>query len=207
MSSNIKPCRTAAEPSKPQKAKYEALLGKLTRNVAIAAALLLTVVGIRDTAAHGGDFVQALKNAVEREWDQNVGRLTYVSTTLAESIQVFGRKEPELLSPVARAVPSSAGGDASYLMYSAPGTVYAAAEGEVTQIAHDDNGRSIVRVYHANGMDTIYYGLDACAVQEGDPVDANTVLGHSAGAFAFEAQKYGRPIEVSALLRERTEGQ
>lgn len=201
MSSNIKPCAAVTEtPAPPVKGR---LLEKLTRNVAIATAVLLGVVVLRNTSANGGDIVQTVKNIVESEWDQNVGRLTYVSSSLADSIQVFGSRKPELICPVSgeAALTVSAVGPA--LRYEKAGKVYAAAAGEVTQIAHDDEDRYIVRVYHEDGMTTLYYGLDSCAVQEGDPVDTETVLGVSSEAFAFEAQKYGKAMDVAGSLRER----
>lgn len=201
LSSNIKPCASIPEtPAPPTKGR---LWEKLTRNVAIATAVLLGVVVLRDTSAHGGDLVQTVKNIVESEWDQNVGRLTYVSSSLADSIQVFGSRQPELTCPVWGAAALTASQVGTALRYDQAGTVYAAAAGEVTQIVHDDEDRYIVLVYHQDGITTLYYGLDSCAVQEGDPVTADTRLGVSSQAFAFEAQKYGRTMDVAATLRER----
>ena len=65
MSSNIKPCAAVTEtPAPPVKGR---LLEKLTRNVAIATAVLLGVVVLRNTSANGGDIVQTVKNIVESE--------------------------------------------------------------------------------------------------------------------------------------------
>lgn len=202
MSSNIKPCQTVDEKQQPP--RRGRLLEKLTRNVAVATALLLGVVALRDTTANGGNFVQAVKDIVESEWDQNVGRLTYVSSSLADSIQVFGARQPEWICPVIGEPALTVSAVDSALRYEKAGPVYAAAAGEVTQIAHDENERYIVRVFHRDGLTTTYYGLDTCAVREGDPVTEATVLGVSSTAFAFEAQKYGRSIDIAASLRERT---
>ena len=202
LSSNIKPRQITED--KPQPPKQKPFLEKLTRNVAVATAVLLGVVALRGTAANGGNFVQAVKDIVESEWDQNVGRLTYVSSTLADSIQVFGGAQQEWICPVVGAAALTVSALSSGLRYEKAGAVYAAAAGEVTQIAHDDDERYIVRVFHQDGISTIYYGLDSCAVREGDPVEADTVLGVSSNAFAFEAQKYGKSIDISAKLRERT---
>lgn len=200
MSSNIKPCRPAEEAPQPRSGRRSVRMERLTRNIVLASALLLAVVGARGYVTGGGDFLQTVKNAVESEWDQNVGRLTYVSGSLADSIQVFGQKRQVLIAPVA----GTAEAADNYLVYTGTGTVYAAAEGEVTQIAHDDAGRSIVRLSHEDGLNTVYYGLDTCAVQEGEPVEADTVLGAFASSLAFEAQKYGRRVDVADSLRERT---
>lgn len=202
MSSNIKPRLIAEE--KPQPPRQGQLLAKLTRNVAVATALLLGVVTLRGTSANGGNLVQAVKEIVQSEWDQNVGRLTYVSGSLADSIQVFGAGKQEWLCPVAGDAALTVSAMNSALCYENAGDIYAVAAGEVTQIAHDDDERYIVRVFHQDGLTTVYYGLDRCAVREGDPVTEDTVLGVSSHAFAFEAQKFGRSINIAANLRERT---
>ena len=208
MASNIRyRTDTAIDASPKVQPDTKKLLGeKLTRNVAIATLLLLTVIGLRESGPQGKALLQTIQDTVESQWDQNVGKLTYVSNTIAESIQVFGRSpslDTQLLSPVAVQAVQAWTAEAPYLLYENAGNVFAAASGEVVQIAHDDYSEYIVRISHADGLNTLYYGLSSCFVQEGDSVQAETLLGISGSSFAFEAQKNGKSIDCSGLLAFR----
>ena len=208
MSSNIKRCSsktvTQQNISQAQHPKTD-WKSKLTRNFAIATCALLTVVGIRQSAA-GNSFLQAVQGAIESEWDQSVGRLTYVGNMLSDSIQVFGsyNNDPnDWTSPVCAQAVQSWSQESPYLLYHNAGNVYAVAPGEVTSVAHDDNSYYIIRLMHENGFESLYFGLKSCFVQEGTTVTADTLLGQSAPEFAFEAQKNGRSWDCSAQLGTR----
>ena len=207
MSSNIKKRSGDIPVSQPQPPRSKPTLGsRLTRNAAIATLILLAVVGVRETGPAGSGVLTAVRNAVESEWDQNVGKLTYVSGVLTDSIQVFGRSgetDGALVSPVTAKAVQAWSQEAPYLVYENAGNVFAAADGEVTQIAHDDDARSIVRLSHRGGLDTVYYGLESCFVSEGDTVRVDTLLGEAGGAFAFEAQKDGKPLDPMDVMKDR----
>ena len=179
---------------------------RLTRNMAVATLLLLTVVGVREAIPGGSGILQTIKETVESQWDQNVGRLTYVSGSLADSIQVFGSsvtKEDVFYQPVSAPAVQAWSSAAPYLGYENPGSVFAAAKGEVTQISHDDDEQYIIRISHENGLNTIYYGLNSCFVQEGDPVNSDTVLGQSGQTLAFQVQRNGTSLDYSNKMRPR----
>lgn len=179
---------------------------KLTRNAAIATLLLLTVVALRASGPNGKNVLQVLQDTVESQWDQNVGKLTYVSNTLADSIQVFGRNGSslqQLISPVSAQAIQAWADETPYMLYENAGNVFAAAPGEVTQIAHDNNSEYIIRLSHSGGLNTLYYGLHECMVEEGDPVNANTLLGVSGNSFAFEVQKNGKSVNCADSLSSR----
>lgn len=207
MSSNIKKRSAGAPDARAEAVKTGKSIGdRLTRNIAIATLLLLTVVGIRESSPNGQGFLKAVQSVVESEWDQNVGKLTYVSSTLADSLQVFqssSKDDPLMTAPVSADVLQAWSAAEPCLVYQNPGSVYASARGEVTQIAHDDNGYTIVHLTHANGINTLYYGLTSCLVQEGDAVQSDTLLGRADDSFAFEMRKNGKPVDCSALLAER----
>lgn len=207
MSSNIKKCHIPAPEAPVEKKRPRSALGeKLTRNLAAATLVLLTVIGVKEASApNGSSFLQAVQNAVESEWDENVGRLTYVGSMLSESVQVFGRAESyDLQSPVCTPAVQAWSPASPYLLYENAGDVFAAAAGEVCDIYHDDDERYIVRILHTNGLEGLYYGLDTCAVKEGDEVSASTLLGMSSGGeFALEMRRAGKSIDCSAYLKER----
>jgi len=206
VSSNIRQ-RAVLPPSaeKAEKGKNLSALGeRLTRNIAIATLVLLTVVGIREGADPPGGYIATIRSAVQESWDQNVGRLTYVSNTLADSISVFGRSGlPALTSPAAVSASDAWTEQTPYLIYRNAGTVYAAAAGEVTGIAHDENERFIIRISH-DAADTVYYGLDACFVREGDTVTKDTALGTSRQEMAFEVRQGEKSLDCSGKLEART---
>ena len=206
MSSNIR--RLAETPQANTSVKSTSTWkDRLTRNAAIATFLLLTVIGVRESATGGSGFFQAIQTAVESEWDQNVGRLTYVSNTLADTVQVFGhqRMELPLTSPVSAPAVQAWSKETPYLLYAQAEGVFAAAEGEVTEIAHDDNSYYIIRLTHENGLTTLYYGLKSCLVQEGDAVTVNTKLGDAGPEVAFSVQRNGVALDYSNALYTREE--
>jgi len=91
MSSNIKKVMPAASEASNSPARIKKPVAEyLTRNMAVATLILLTVVGIRTAATPGGEsLLTSLQNAVQSEWDENLGRLSYVSRSIGESVQVF----------------------------------------------------------------------------------------------------------------------
>lgn len=190
--------------------KAKGIGDKLTRNIAVATLVLLAVAGFRSSGPGGKSILTAAQNVIESEWDQNVGKLTYVNSTLADSLQVFRSDRSGSLAltvPVSAAAAAPWSESEPYLLYHNAGSVHAAAPGEVTQIIHDDSDHSIVRLTHADGLSSVYYGLQSCFVSEGDTVDSDTVLGQSGDSFAFEVQKYGKPIDCTPLLQERKAAQ
>lgn len=106
MSSNIKKVMPAASEASISPARIKKSVAEyLTRNMAVATLILLTVVGIRTAATPGGEsLLTSLQNAVQSEWDENLGRLSYVSRSIGESVQVFSGQTGavELISPPAR---------------------------------------------------------------------------------------------------------
>ena len=202
MSSNIRR-RESVSLSPVETAKKPGIGERLTRNTAIAVLLLLTVIGLRESSS--GSFLRAIQTAVENEWDQNVGRLTYVGNTVADTIQVFafGSADPELTAPVFAEAVQGDSADTPYTVYERAGCVYAAASGEVSQVAHDDEERYIVHIIHNNGLNTVYYGLESCYVAEGDPVTESTLLGFSESELAFEARKNGKSVNLEGRLARR----
>ena len=184
------------ETVQPSPSKKKNIGDQLTRNVAIASLVLLSVVVLRQSGTQGQSFVQTLQNTIEHQWDQNVGKLTYVSNSLADSIQVFHRgssSQNALICPVTAQVIQAWSADMPYLLYENAGNVFAAGTGEVTQIAHDDDDAYIVRIAHANDVNTLYYGLKTCFVAEGDPVKATRCWANRGPSSPLKRRKTGNP--------------
>ena len=205
MSSNIRRCGPSPQSPKRSTPPLRKAWGeRLTRNAAIATLLLLTVVGIREST-NSGSFLHAIQTAVESEWDQNVGRLTYVSNTLADTVQVFGQKSADirLTSPVSVQAVQAWTRETPYLLFQQAGNVFAAAPGEVAEIAHDDNSYYIIRLIHDNGLNSLYFGLKSCAVSEGQAVTVDTLLGVAGPELAFSVQRNGKDLNCETLLSLR----
>jgi len=210
MSSNIRPLNSNAAPvqtaSQFEKRARPFWGEKLTRNTMIAVCALLTVVGLRQSTVSGASVLHVMQDIIESEWDENVGRLSYVGSTWADSLQVFASRSslPEPLTcPVSAPAFQPWSPEAPYLLYSGIFDVFAAADGEVMQIAHDDQEKYILRLSHGSGLETVYFGLDRCAVSEGDTVSADTMLGISGDTLAFEIRQNGKPIDCSSMIAER----
>ena len=205
MSSNIK--RRAALPAPETEKRQKGFHAEqLTRNAVIAAFAFLLLVGVRESVPGGKPVLQAMQQAVESEWDENVGKLSFVNGKIGEAVAVFSRgfsSDTQLTAPISATPVQAWSAEAPYLLYENAGNVYAAAAGEVTQIAHDDNSEYIVRIIHDNGLNTIYYGLKSCFVQEGEAVSSQSVLGKAGASFAFETQRNGRAVDPAAALVER----
>ena len=79
---------------------------------------------------------------------------------------------------------------------------YALADGKIRLIAHDDAGQTLVSIEHEKGYETVYYGLDACSVQEDQAVFANQPLGTVAEyrTMSFELRQEGLPVDPTPYL-------
>lgn len=180
---------------------------KLTRNIAIATLLLLCLLSAKDMYIGEATLLRAVQGIVQGEWDDNVGRLTYVGNWMADSLQVFGPADIEiaLLTPAQGSVKQAFSQNAPYIVYSGAADVFAAADGEVMAIAHTDEDAYVVRIHHNDGIDTLYYGLNTCLVAEGDSVRADTRIGlvQPGGELAFELRRDGLPIDGARYMTAR----
>lgn len=207
MSSNIRKVQPVPAPVAVQTRPRPRLGEKLMRNIAVATLVLAGVIGVREaTLTNGTSVVKTLQNAIESEWDESLGRLTYVSSTLSESIQVFGSSAASyaLQSPTRAQTVQAWSPTEPYHIYENAGDIYAVSSGEVMSVSCTDNSQYIVRILHNNGLDCMYYGLDSCEISEGDTVSASTLLGTSTGGeFAFQARRNQEMIDCTPYMAKR----
>lgn len=183
---------------------------KLARNLALAGMLLLTIVSIRNEQLPSGQTVSAaVRQLIEPEWEERLGKINFVGNFLPESVAVFFDAAPAAalatpcLGPVAHAWTQ----EEPYLTFqSADGKVYAAAAGEVMSVAHGADDETILRIRHEDGYETLYYGLAETAVQEGERVTEQTCIGSfdPSAPSAFEVRRFGLPVDPTAMLTERS---
>ena len=188
--------------------KKKSFVESLTRNVAVAAALLLFVVAVRNAAIpEAKDVFTAVKDSVNMNLDETLGKLSFVSNLLPESALVFWNNADtvEVTAPVHGDVVHTFTEDEPYIgLLGVSSDVHAAADGEVMNIAHGDGEERIVRIRHEDGLETIYGNLLQCYVAEGDQVYEGDILGETAARqpVYFEVRKSGRSVDPVPLMKE-----
>ncbi len=183
----------------------------LTRNLALGGMLLLTIAAVHNAQWPSGQTVLAvLQEMVDPQWQEGLGKISFVSNMLPESVAVFFETAPDaqLTAPCLGSVTHVWSENEPYVGYfSSDLRVYAAGDGQVMSVAHGQNEERIVRVRHDNGLETLYYNLASVAVREGDSVTASTCLGRriSQEEALIEVRRAGLPIDPGALLTLRGE--
>lgn len=185
--------------------KNRPLIGeKLTRNVLFAALTLACVVSARDMAlSPEQNILSVLQNAVESEWDENLGRLVYASSTLSDAIAVFSPgNTAQLYQPCTSQVADVFSSDSPYIVYQPAEAIYAAAACEVTSITRaGDDQLYTIRTYCDNGLECLYFGLSSCFVAEGDILPARAEIGAcKENSLIFEVRKNGASVDASSMF-------
>ncbi len=188
--------------------KKKSFVESLTRNVAVAAALLLFVVAVRNAAVpEAKDVFTAVKDSVNMNLDETLGKLSFVSNLLPESALVFWSNDEaiQVTAPVHGDVVHTFSEEEPYVgLLGVSNDVHAAADGEVMNIAHGDGEERIMRVRHDDGLETIYGNLSQCYVEEGDQVYEGDVIGETADKqpVYFEVRRSGRSVDPVPLMKE-----
>ena len=204
MGNMIKRC-TAAPEAKPvvQKKSRIAFGEKLTRNALVASFLLACVVGARDVMlSPEKNVLSVLQNAVESEWDENLGRLVYANSTLSQAITVFSAQNQQSLYQPCTSLVADVFSDASpYIVYQPTQSILSAAACEITGVSYTPELGYTVRTYCDNALECLYSGLSACFVSEGDVLPALAQIGSCAeNELVFEVRKNGTPVDASILF-------
>ncbi len=192
-------------PAKPRRS----LADSLTRNIALASMLLLCVVAVRSAQLPSGKTVlSAVQEMVSTEWDERLGKISFVSTLLPDAVSVFFNTAPKatLSTPCMGTLSHAWTKSEPYLGYTAQSAqVFAVAAGEVMSIAHGNDDERIVRIRHEDGLETIYYNLQSLAVAEGDSVSTSTLIGQALAdaQVVIEVRRGGVAIDPTALMAER----
>lgn len=191
--------------NKPRKKDFAE---RLTRNVAVAAALLLCAVAVRNAALpEAKDVFAAIQDSITMNLDESLGKLTFVSNLLPESALVFwdSNETVQVSAPVHGDIIHVFNDEEPYLALLGVSTdVRVAADGEVMNIAHGDGEERVVRIRHNNGLETLYGNLLECYVTEGDQVYEGDIIGETAAKqpVYFEVRRNGRSIDPVPMMRE-----
>lgn len=181
-------------------------LDRLARNMAVVAGLFLLVVAVRNsTAPEAQSVFGAIQQSASMEWDESLGKLSFVGAILPESVRAVWQETPsvEVFAPVSGSVVHAWSRAEPYLMIeSTLSDVRAAADGEVMSIAHGVDEERIVRIRHDDTSETLYGNLQECYVQVGDLVLSGDPIGSliSEKPLAFELRVEGRSVDPSQRL-------
>jgi len=182
---------------------------KLIRNAAVVGILALTVSAVHNAGLPSGQsVVTAVQEMIQGDWDSQLGKISFVSNLLPETVSVFFEAPyaAVLAAPAQGKVLHAWSEGEPYLGYDAgDGRVFAASEGQVMSVAHGMDEERVVRVRQRDGLECLYYGLEEALVREGDQVTADTCLGRllPGQEAVIEVRRYGRAIDPTDLLRPR----
>ncbi|MBR0408174.1 MAG: M23 family metallopeptidase [Clostridia bacterium] len=169
------------------------------------------MVAVRNAELPTGKTVlTAVQEMIGADWDQSLGKISFVSNLLPESMAVFFETDLQanLTAPCFGGVVHAWSQEEPYLGYSAAnGNVYAVSDGQVMSVAHGLEEERIIRVRHDDGLESMYYNLASVNVREGDSVSAQTCLGTALpGKQALlEIRRAGRAVDPAPWLSPREE--
>lgn len=179
---------------------------RLIRNLAVTGVLLLTVVALRNSGMPQAQSVfGALKESAGMQWDESLGKLSFVSDFLPEGVQAVWNEKPALtvFSPLNGDTVHAWSEKEPYItIQGTVSDVRAAADGEVMSIAHGLNEERILRVRHDDGSEALYGNLLKCYASEGDRVYAGDVIADLIRdqPLAFELRINGRSVDPEGRL-------
>lgn len=183
---------------------------RLARNLALAGMLVLAVTAVRNAQLPSGRTVlTAVQNMIDANWDESLGKISFVSNLFPETVSVFFASSPqaELTAPCFGTLAHAWTMGEPYLGYAATDKmVYALSAGQVMSQAHGPGEERILRVRQEDGLEVLYYNLAEIAVEEGDSVTEKTCLGQALenAQVVVEVRRDGRAIDPTALIHPRS---
>lgn len=181
---------------------------KLTRNLALSALMLIGIVSVRNAQLPSEQtlLTAAQSLIMDSSWDETLGRINFVGNFLPETMAVFfdASENHQLAAPCSGTLVHSWSNDAPYLCYEAQeSTVQAMADGQVMSLAHGLEEEIILRVRQADGLEALYYNMDATTLREGDVIARGQTLGSiMPGKYALvEVRKDGMPVNPTSWLQ------
>lgn len=180
----------------------------LLRNMGVAACLVLFAVTLRSgalpelSAATDAVLAAATDDSL---LDDQLGRLSFVSSLFPEATLVFGENDAETLSlPVSGGVVVHAWSEAEpYMSWRSNGSsVTAAAPGEVIGVYHGYGDERLVQVMGSDGLSCLYGNLETVSVTLGDAVTAGEPIGTlmTGADCVFEVRRDGLSIDPALYL-------
>ena len=185
---------------------------RLSRNLALAGMLLLAISAVRNAQLPSGETVlTAVQQIVDQNWDDSLGKISFVSNFFPDSAAVFFEITPEseLIAPCVGMLSHVWNENEPYIGYyvSESEKVFAIAAGKVMSVAHGNNEENIIRIAQDDGLETLYYLEEIPLVNEGDQINSNTCIGKAGRKtqIMLEVRKNGLPINPTDMMIARNE--
>ena len=156
---------------------------ELLKNMAVAAALVICAATLRSGALPALDpTTDAVISAVTGDTllDEQLGKLSFVSTLFPEATLVFGEQtHPELALGFGQEDLVHVWSEQEpYVSYEPPcRSVEAVMDGEVTAVYHGNGEERIVQVSGMDNMAVLYGNLAECSVNVGDAICIGDTVG------------------------------
>ncbi len=201
--------RNALEYIKPDRSSR--VFEKLSRNAALAALMLLSIVSIRNAQLPSGQtLLTAAQTILDPEWDETLGKIDFVGHFFPETVSVFFETDIEKYR---LAAPCTSGRlvhvwseKEPYLGYKSPdgSTVYAVGDGQVMSLSHGMEEENIVRVRQEDGLEILYYNIATLSIQEGDEIKQGQGIGSilAEKETVIEVRRNGMPVNPTAWIHE-----
>lgn len=179
---------------------------RLIRNSAVACALLLTLMAVRNVDKPWSNrLTESIRSAVSMrvDWDNTLGRLSFVRALMPDSALVFlNLSDGETLcAPVEGVLRHAYSADQPWLEYAceADTPVRAAQAGTVRAVGRGAGEDYIVLLEHEQG-ESVYGYLASTGLQEGQQVNRGDELGKSSQRLYFEWREAGQSVDPGPRL-------
>ena len=186
-------------------------LDNLLRNVAVVGALLLTIVALRNIGDPQAQSVfSAIQAGTNMEWDESLGKLSFVSNLIPESVQaVWGEgRAISVMAPCYGEITHVWSRTEPYLeILSNMADIRAVANGEIMSVAHGPGEEIIIRLRHDDDTESLYGNLAVCYMDVGEYVFQGDIIATvlPEKPLAFELRHDGRSIDPKGKLRSLTD--
>ena len=179
---------------------------KLTRNTAFLMLLLVCLASIHNQQLPDGRTVlTAVQSTVDQEWDESLGRITFVDNMMPQTLSVFFQEEEtySLSLPCNGTLVHLWETHAPYVSFNTAGSVLAIADGEVMSLSHDSTDQLSLRIRHENGLESVYYHLASTPLREGDMVASGEAIGslQEGHNLVLDVRRNGLSIDPAAYFR------
>lgn len=180
---------------------------KLMQNLVVASAVAICAVALRSGAVpSAASLTDAVMTAAQDDslLDEQLGKLSFVSTLFPEAVLVFGQSSVELNMPVSDgAVVHAWSENEPYVSIRSTGAdVLSAEAGEVIGVYHGNGDERLLQVMGEDGVSCMYGNLDEVLVDIGDYVDTGTVIGRlmEDAELVFEVRRDGVSMDPAMFV-------
>ena len=205
--------KAARSRKKPREMKEGMTAGeRLLRNTAVACALLLTVMSLKNVdQPWSRKMTEGVRQAMTMriDWDETLGRLSFVRALVPETALVFLNlgDRVDLIAPTAGKITHDYSEGQPWLEYACGPAeqVLAAADGVVTAAGQGAGGDWIVLIQSEDGTETVYGYLASVYVRAGQEVKAAQQIGATAdedeSRLYFELRENGEAVNPAGRMK------